>query len=679
MNSNINEKTKLKKKISPKKINNNINYSNNNNPFNQIQYFCYKEVKKITNNKDNKSFKTIEKTNKNNKILNNNFQEEDAYSKLIYNKKLIISHNISSICLPKRKFNINQLIKPNDLRIKFYSTDERFNTVNIFGFYTKKIFCEINKRKMFNFNKNLKTNKFSKKNKKKNVIKNIKKFYEKLNINENKNNINSNKISYSNISSNIQTIANNTIRNYTIFNISNISYYKKTININSDVNNLEKKLIKKENNLKGKIQKINNMKILNNNNNKNNNKNKIYKNINKNNKENKVFIRRIILEEKFTIDSEGNKKTIYFKRISPIKKVDKVISSSEKRLNKNRKMFKNDNNYSYRVNNDINYNSNVSSTSKIRLNNITERKNNTKNNDNYKSNKNNIHNENIFSNDRNSLNYNNMIFQKPLANFSPNKNKKYYIRLRGKNLEKKNTFKNSPKNYKPKKYKSPSISYINNKNNINNINNKIKENFSPLNNIKYKDYSKEYNCEEDITITNKRSFSFVNKPSLLSLVNNIKQNQKTNLGIHNESIVSEDKTSGIIPLFNKNKYLFFSQSNSSMTSNNTKKNSINNSKYFKKINLNNKHNIFINIDDNNTKKNYNYFSLNKEKNIYKKKMSPDITNNEKDRNILIKKFEKFNLDLNKIKVKSKKNNKRINYSYLIYKKNNNKKKVVKNK
>ena len=58
-------------------------------------------------------------------------------------------------------------------------------------------------------------------------------------------------------------------------------------------------------------------------------------------------------------------------------------------------------------------------------------------------------------------------------------------------------------------------------------------------------------------------------------------------------------------------------------------------------------------------------------------MSPDITNNEKDRNILIKKFEKFNLDLNKIKVKSKKNNKRINYSYLIYKKNNNKKKVAK--
>ena len=200
MNSNINEKTKLKKKISPKKINNNINYSNNNNPFNQIQYFCYKEVKKITNNKDNKSFKTIEKTNKNNKILNNNFQEEDAYSKLIYNKKLIISHNISSICLPKRNININQLIKPNELRIKFYSTDERFNTVNMFGFYTKKIFCKINKRKMFNFNKNLKTNKFSKKNKKKNVIKNIKKFYEKLNINENKNNINSNKISYSNIS-----------------------------------------------------------------------------------------------------------------------------------------------------------------------------------------------------------------------------------------------------------------------------------------------------------------------------------------------------------------------------------------------------------------------------------------------------------------------------------------------
>ena len=41
-------------------------------------------------------------------------------------------------------------------------------------------------------------------------------------------------------------------------------------------------------------------------------------------KESTLYVRRIILEEKYTIDSKGDKKTIYVKKISPAIKIKKI-------------------------------------------------------------------------------------------------------------------------------------------------------------------------------------------------------------------------------------------------------------------------------------------------------------------------------------------------------------------
>ena len=85
------------------------------------------------------------------------------------------------------------------------------------------------------------------------------------------------------------------------------------------------------------MNKNNNIKVLKNKGRNKNNKNiiKCLKNKYSNDgdeKENTVFIRRIILEEKFTIDSKGDKKTIYIKEVSPIFQSSDIVNSADKRL-----------------------------------------------------------------------------------------------------------------------------------------------------------------------------------------------------------------------------------------------------------------------------------------------------------------------------------------------------------
>lgn len=684
MNSNGYANIKRKNKILSRKINNNSNPKNNiNNPFNPIKYFYFKEVKKFVNIKKNKNNKSLNENVKikitNTKDNYNSKNEEDYYNKIIYEKKINIIHNISSINL----INRNLSIKIDKSSQQYYSNDERYKTVNRYGLYTKKIYCEINKsikRKILNINTSLKLSRFSKKSKTKNKIKNIKKYCENIKINGISNNNISN-MNFPNTTSNNKTITNNTVGNYTIFNISNICYFKKTFNINTNDNNVQKI----NNNSKGKINKISNIEILKN--------KKIYnikntnnkKNQNSNNKEDKVFVRRIILEEKYTIDSEGNKKTIFFKKINPIKKVDTPISSPDKKISKSKKNLKNlndslNNENSFMGKNDIKYNFIVESTPKNKIKNITERKINTTNDDDNKYSNSQI--ANIFQNYRDSLNSKKIVYQNSFGNLSSNK--KYFIRLRGKKPDKNHNIKNSPKKYESNKKKSPHMRYIKNKNNYSkNINNKIKTNYSQLNK-KYKKTIKNdmYNQDsEDNTRTDKKSFSFLNKNSISALVNSVKEN-KIKSAIQNESSASEDRNNAyeIIPIYNKNNYLFFSRSNSSVSSNNnTKKSSGKNFKYLKKVASNNKYNIFININDSNSNcNNYDCFSLNKNRNLLKEKISPEMGNNNNYRNILDKKCRKNKLesDLNKLMI-NKKNTNRINYSYLIFKKKKDNKKGIK--
>ena len=687
MNSNGYANIKRKKKILlSKNINNNRNPKNNiNNPFNPMKYFYFKEVKKFINIKNNKNNKSLNENEKikitATKVNYNSKNEEDYYNKIIYEKKINISHNISSIHL----INRNLSIKIDKSSQQYYSTDERYKTVNRCGLYTKKIYCEINKsfkRKLYNRNTSLKSTRFSKKSKTKNKIKNIKKYCENININGISNNNVSNYMSSSNnTTSNNKSITNNNVGNYTIFNISNISYFKKTININTNVNNVQKI----NNCSKGKINKISNIEILKNKkiNNIKNTNNK--KNQNINNKEDKVFVRRIILEEKYTIDSEGNKKTIFFKKINPIKKVDRPISNPDKKLNKSKKNLKNlnyslNNENSFKGKNDIKYNFIIDSTPKNKIKNITERKINATNDDDNKYNNSQI--ANIFQNYRNSLNSYKIVYQNSFGNFSSNK--KYFIRLQGKKSDKNHNIKNSPNKYESNKKKSPHLRYIKNNNNyIKNINNKIKTNYSQLNKKKYKKKINNdiYSQDSEDTKTDKKSFSFFKKNSISALVNSVKEKKKKT-AIQNESIASEDPINGFerIPMYNKNNFLFFSRSNSSMSSNNnTKKGSPKNYKYLKKVASNNKYNIFININDSNSNcNNYDYFSLNKNRNLPKEKISPEMGNNNNYRNILNKKYRKNKLesDLNKLMI-NKKNDIRINYSYLIFKKKKDNKKGIK--
>jgi hypothetical protein len=155
------------------------------------------------------------------------------------------------------------------------------------------------------------------------------------------------------------------MNNYSIPNIkTNFCLNKSNNNIQNNINN-----------------EINNKELIIKKFNKNNNNLKCFKNKERNNqtrnnnilineKEKTIFVRRIILEEQYTIDSNGGKKTIFIKKISPFTKRNKNLNSREKNSKKNHKkniLKLKDNTF---INhNDINLNFNIVPFQKIRMNN----------------------------------------------------------------------------------------------------------------------------------------------------------------------------------------------------------------------------------------------------------------------------------------------------------------------
>ena len=538
MKQNNKEKSNSKHKIPIKKINNNNN-KNNNNPFYPIKYFCFNEVKKIVNNKNKKSpisNKNNEKIQSMKKSENNKKEEEDDYCKGIYFKKLTIPHNISSINIRKKKFHLNKI----DINTHYLnnSSDERYKTINKFGLYTKKIFCGMNINKDSLFNTGLKKSKFSKKNNKKKKIKNKMKLsnnnnfldihdINNININTNTNNLiyKSNNINESNntITSNTitsKTIINNTMSNYTLSNITPNSNYNKTNNTNNTYSNIVD--IFPNNNEFMEVNqgnKSNNIKVIRNNGRNKNINNNIIKEIRnkKQKKKNKeiVFVRRIILEEKFTIDSKGDKKTIYIKKINPIMEVKDTLNSADKRLILNKKKIKNSNNYNTKEinnnynnkdntfinHNDINLNFNVCSFQKINVNDNIDEKNedllslcsklesfdedNKISNNNNNDKNTNIVSESIIKNYHNFFNIKNgkkIIYQKPnKILYKTENNHKSYQRLFS-NPNQNHLIKSSGNDYNKQKSKINQII-------INNINNNKKDNDNDkINKISTKDF-----------------------------------------------------------------------------------------------------------------------------------------------------------------------------------------------
>ena len=123
------ERSKSKNKLQQKKANNeNVK---NNNPFIPIKYLCFNEVKKIVNNNKNKKPKVDIRNNEKPKNQNKNQkikkEEEDEYSQFIYNKRLIIPHNMSFTNLLSLTYSLNKIEK-NNIYINYWkSTDERYN------------------------------------------------------------------------------------------------------------------------------------------------------------------------------------------------------------------------------------------------------------------------------------------------------------------------------------------------------------------------------------------------------------------------------------------------------------------------------------------------------------------------------------------------------------------------
>ena len=756
MKVNNKEKSKSKKNLQPKKANND-NVKNNNPFFIPIKYFCFNEVKKIVDNKNkkspgiNKNNEKLKKQIKNEKIRK---EEEDDYTKIIYNKPIIIPHNISLTNLIRKKYAIYKIEANNKYLNYCKSTDERYKSINKLGLNTKKIINIYKERKSNLKNNNIKKSKFSKKdrlkkknkNKTKNNIHNYIDIHDINNININNliyrgNNINYSESNNNTLTSNTitsKTITNNTMSNYTISNVTPNSYYNKQNNTNTNNNtnsnatqNLSNQNEKRE---RGKSNKINNIKVITNkgrNKNKNNNINRIIRNKNVNNnekeKENTVFVRRIILEEKFTIDSKGDKKTIYIKKISPAMKTNDIINSADKRLIKNKKIIKN-NNYNNKDNtyinhNDINLNFNVCSFQKINLNNNLNQKNSKKektesfDEDYYKYN-NNINtslNDNILQNYKDFLNIKNcnkIIYQKPnsiIYNSEKNHksfqsvfsspNKRYFIKLMGNDLNKKrqkisqkkinNSSKNNEIIIKKKstrdfKLSNTPLKYMLShprclKNKV--VHRKTKTN---LNNIEYEkviSFSPE-EYEENNKVINKRSFSFVGKNTVYNLVKKLKNNKKSEL---KEKLKNGNNTH-ITHLTSKNpakinEYFHFSPLISSInTKSNTKMNSFNNSQYTKN-NEKNKSNLYFKTNESHennsrchslnkitTKINYNSNEMKEILNYLKNNMIASSGRNKSHRNFLLKKCEKFNLDdvlINKNK-KNNSNNKKGNHSNFIH-------------
>ena len=742
MKANNKERSKSKTKMQPQKINNeNVK---NSNPFISIKYFCFNEVKKIVNNKNKKlsdDNKNNEKTKNQNKGQKIRKEEEDEYTKIIYNKRLIISHNLSFSNLLSLNYSLNR-IEENDEYLNYWkSTDERYKALIKYGLNTKKI-IRAYKEKSINIRINdIKRSKFSKKerfkksNKSQNKIKiiNNKNFIDIHNIN----NINGNNIIYRGNNPNInescnntltsntitsKTITNNTMSIYTISNLSHNSYYNKQKNTNTNSNANHNLSLNKENNEKENFNKINNIKVIINkgrNKNKNMNKNLRNKNMKYNAKENTVFVNRFILEEKFTIDSKGDKHTIYIKKITPAIKTNDIIYSADKRIVKNKKIIKN-NDYNNKDNtfinhNDINLNFNVCSFQKINLNNNINKKNSLKEktenlDDHYF--KNEIKNDTIINEDilqnykdfLNTKNYNKIIYQKPNGIYHSEKNhksfqslfsspnKKYFMKVTGNDLDKNklkmnkkvvyNSNKNNEIGFKKKRKKeSKSINttfkYMFSqprclKNKV--VHRKTKTNLNKI------EFEKLMDCqEEDEEIPmNKRSLSFVGKNNVYNLVKKLKDNKKAELKdrLKNGNNTPCSRLSSKNPT-KINEYFHFSPLNSGINSkSNTKKNSIKKCKYKKKINFKNKSNLYLNMNESNennsrshslnkitSKNNSNSNEMKLFLNYLKNNMALNSGRNKSHRNFLIKRCGKNNLDniLNKSN-----NNKNGNYLNLIY-------------
>lgn len=660
------EGNQSKSKLQNKKNNNKETKSNN--PLNQIKYLCFNEVKKIVNNKNNKS----PYLNKNNEIIPNfkkrgkiKAEEEDCYNKIIYDKKIIIPHILSFINLSKTHISKIENLK------KYNSTDERYKNITKYGLYTKKIFHSLNKKKNLKKNLEPKKNKFCKKDKLKKKNKNILKInnsyhYNFLDIhditNMNSNNIiyRSNNIYDSNntLTSNSitsKTITNNTMSNYTISNIGVNSYNNQSNNIisitNTNTNNNQNKSKNKGNNKNKQVAKNNNIKIIKTKG-RNKNNNVINKNKNQNENPNPVFVRRIILEEKYTIEPNGDKKTISIKKVSPIMRTKETQCNSGKKIIYNNKNIKNNNKDNTFINhNDINLNFNVCSFNKIDLNNnnIGKEKDSQKKVESFENeNKYNNNNDSSIYDDKILENYkdylsikngNKIIYQKPNGTlfksekkhksyqslFSSPK-KRYIIQIGGNGLNKKK-YKINPKsinNYLSNNNKNKNIiikksSIRDLKSNNSSLKNKIifprylknkmvhrktKTTILPNNLESYDLIDYIQNDEENISTINKRSLSYIGKAHECNLVNKYKDNKELNNKFKISPIELKSFKNHVN---NLDEYLNLSPFDSGKSSkNNTKKNSINNSKYLKT----NKSNLCITINDG-LNNNQGYHSLNK--------------------------------------------------------------------
>ena len=374
MKARTKENSKSKNKVIQKK-NSNGNEKKYNNPFYPIKYFCFNDVKKIVNSKHKKFpiSKNNEKLKNNTKNEKAKKEEEDDYDENIYNKKIIIPFNSSCKNLSRIIFNLNKYKIKNDFRC--FSTDERYKTLKKFGFLTKKIINNIKKEKITTGKILIfKKSKFSKNKGKKKIIRNKIKLnnYKYIDINEISNTNNLICRAFTNNEFNNTLPNNNTTSKITINN--NMNYYIKSNLINNSMPNKpinkNKYIVQKvKNNIRNndymQVNKINNIKIINNKNNKLLNKNR------KNDKnENNVFVRRIVLEEKYTIDSKGDKKTIYIRKINSNLNTREIINSHERRLKKKNKIKIRNNNKDnlYLNHNDINNNMNAFSFQKININ-----------------------------------------------------------------------------------------------------------------------------------------------------------------------------------------------------------------------------------------------------------------------------------------------------------------------
>lgn len=296
-------------------------------------------------------------------------------------------------------------------------------------------------------------------------------------------------------------------------------------------------------------------------------------------------------------------------------------------------------------------------------------------------------------------------------------NQKYLIKLNGKDYNKKmskiskkrinniynNMNKNNKNNYNKKNNSSKEFLSINIpfryilshprflKNKV--VHRKMETNINNTENEKIYDYYKEE--ENNNTIANKRSLSYVGKTTVYNLVKKLKENKKLEL---KDKLFNGNNVS-IYDILNKNhinkinEYFYFSPLKSEIESKeNTKINTLNNDK-FKKVNKYNKANLCMNINDSNgnskrcnsvnkiitkNNKNYNSNEINHFIHYLENNMISGSIRNKSHRNFLIKKCDKYNLKyiLNK---NNNCNSKRGIYSNIIYNNSKTKENLLKNK